>query len=319
MSNNSYKLSVRKGPQEGETFLLVATTVTIGRDPMADIVINDPEVSRQHARLTRTDGGYEIQDLGSTNGTFLDGRRLGGEPEQLTPGQLITMGSNVSLVFEPAGGEMATVIAAEDESPPPDETEGEGESDDALPELEEDAYGTVLEDLPDDVVEADVVEPEPMRYEAVEEEFELPTFEEDEEPFSALEDEKFPSFAEAEDELPSFEEGAPPPDSETVFEAEPVAADYDEGETEEAAEDELPSFDTGEEYLYTPERESVSPPPPAVPPGAPPPGSNRNRNIVIAVLALLVICCCCLLALYLGYAYLGDILGCTFIDGYPNC
>ena len=91
------------------------------------------------------------------------------------------------------------------------------------------------------------------------------------------------------------------------------------GEEREESEGELPNFATAEEELYPPEQEGVSPPPPPVPPGAPPSGSNRNRNIVIAVLALLFICCCCLFALYVGYAYLGDILGCYFIEGYPNC
>ena len=61
--------------------------MTIGRDPMAEITINDPEVSRRHARLIGTLSGYRIQDLGSTNGTFVDDIRLGGEPLDLNIGQ----------------------------------------------------------------------------------------------------------------------------------------------------------------------------------------------------------------------------------------
>lgn len=102
MSEPLYQLVVRKGPKVGETFLLEAFTLTIGRDPMSDIILNDPEISRQHARITKTESGYEIQDLGSTNGTFIDGERLGAESAALQPGQQLAMGSGVSLTVEAA-------------------------------------------------------------------------------------------------------------------------------------------------------------------------------------------------------------------------
>jgi pSer/pThr/pTyr-binding forkhead associated (FHA) protein len=53
----------------------------IGRvDEHADLVISSPSVSARHAKLrTRSDGGLEIQDLGSSNGTTINGRRLGSE------------------------------------------------------------------------------------------------------------------------------------------------------------------------------------------------------------------------------------------------
>lgn len=310
---NNYQLTIRKGPQEGQSYSLVATMVTIGRDPMADIVITDPEVSRQHARLTRTEGGYEIQDLGSTNGTFIDGRRLGGEPHPLLPGQMIAMGSNVSLIYEQVGDESATLLSAEEEIASPEE---EVVRTDIhiydIPEVEEaEASDTILEEAPEEVVEEDVVGTAPMRYEEVEEEFELPSFEEDE--ASSDLDDELPSFPEEEDELPSFAEAAPPPYGQTVLDTEPAESDYEE--VEEAAE--LPTFDTAAEDLYTPERDTTSPPPP--PPGAPPAANNRNRNLLIAILALIFLCCCCAFVLYMGYVYIGDILGCYFIQGYPNC
>jgi predicted component of type VI protein secretion system len=259
---------------------------------MADIVVTDPEVSRQHARLTRTDGGYEIQDLGSTNGTFLDGQRLRGEPQPLSPGQVIKMGSNVSLVYEGDGADVTGEEAAVGPSP--------------FAEPEE---------APEDVVEEDVVARTPMEYGEDEELSELPSFEEDDELFPALEGEELPSFSEPEDELPSFDEIEAPSFGETTFEEEAIEVDYEEAR--EGAEEVLPSFDKAGEEVYTPERETVSPPPP--PPGPPPSGNNRNRNILIAILALVFICCCCAFALYIGYVYVGDILGCYFIDGYPNC
>ncbi len=100
MSVKQYQLTVRKGPTVGEIFPLDLPIITIGRDPIADIVINDPEISRQHTRLTRTPTGFSIQDLGSTNGTFINGERIGGDPVELQPDQTISMGSGVTLLYE---------------------------------------------------------------------------------------------------------------------------------------------------------------------------------------------------------------------------
>jgi predicted component of type VI protein secretion system len=74
--------------------------LVIGRDPICDIVINDPEVSRQHARLTRISTGYQLEDLGSTNGTFVNGARLASEIIILKSGQSVGMGSGVRLNYE---------------------------------------------------------------------------------------------------------------------------------------------------------------------------------------------------------------------------
>ena len=50
--------------------------LVIGRDPGAGLPLNDPEVSRRHARLETQDGAVFLRDLGSSNGTFLNGKRL---------------------------------------------------------------------------------------------------------------------------------------------------------------------------------------------------------------------------------------------------
>lgn len=124
MPETTYRLTMRKGPDTGQEYPLDAEVITIGRDPSVDLVINDPEVSRQHARLTRRGDHFLVQDLGSTNGTFLDGRRLAGDPVPLAPGQVITVGSNVSLVFEGDVDVAATILATgepevEEEEPAP--------------------------------------------------------------------------------------------------------------------------------------------------------------------------------------------------------
>jgi predicted component of type VI protein secretion system len=73
--------------------------LTIGRDSTNEIVINDAEVSRRHARLTFQGGKYVLEDLGSTNGTFVNGQRLSG-PRVLKAGEVISFGEQIVLVFE---------------------------------------------------------------------------------------------------------------------------------------------------------------------------------------------------------------------------
>ena len=109
----NYRLTVRKGPDVGQQHSLIADTVTLGRDPLVDVVLNDPEVSREHARLSRRGDEFLLQDLGSTNGTFLDGQRLGGDAVPIAPGQVINVGSNVALVFEVEGDESAPTVIAQ--------------------------------------------------------------------------------------------------------------------------------------------------------------------------------------------------------------
>jgi hypothetical protein len=76
--SDSFRLVVRRGPQPNQTYELNKDINTLGRDITNDIVINDPEVSRHHMRLTREAGGFTVEDLGSTNGTFINGLRLSG-------------------------------------------------------------------------------------------------------------------------------------------------------------------------------------------------------------------------------------------------
>ena len=86
---------MRAGPNVGKTFELELPEVTIGRDISNQISINDAEVSRKHVRLTLKGNGYEIEDLGSTNGTFVNGQRIRG-PVQLKIGDLVAFGENIA-------------------------------------------------------------------------------------------------------------------------------------------------------------------------------------------------------------------------------
>jgi pSer/pThr/pTyr-binding forkhead associated (FHA) protein len=112
MAENRYRLVVKAGPNPGSAFDLSKEVTLIGRDVTNDISLGDPEVSRQHARLTRTPGGYVLEDLGSTNGSFVNGERLVA-PRVLASGDLLGMGENVTLSFEGASPETAETVMGE--------------------------------------------------------------------------------------------------------------------------------------------------------------------------------------------------------------
>jgi predicted component of type VI protein secretion system len=98
-SNEPFRLVVRRGPQPNQAYDLNKDIITLGRDITNDIVINDPEVSRHHMRLTRGAGGFTIEDLGSTNGTFINGQRITGA-RPLNNGDMIGLGETVTLGYE---------------------------------------------------------------------------------------------------------------------------------------------------------------------------------------------------------------------------
>jgi len=69
-------LVVRRGPNAGSTFALDTASTSIGRHPDSDLFLDDVTVSRRHAVIRRADDGYEISDVGSLNGTYVDGERI---------------------------------------------------------------------------------------------------------------------------------------------------------------------------------------------------------------------------------------------------
>src|SRR4029078_10760313 len=64
----------------------------IGRVPGCDIVVPVAEVSSRHCELTQTTSGYTLADLGSSNGTFVNGARLGRQPVPISRNDTITLG-----------------------------------------------------------------------------------------------------------------------------------------------------------------------------------------------------------------------------------
>jgi predicted component of type VI protein secretion system len=110
MAPQPFLLIMRTGPNPGKSFELTKNELYIGRDINNDIVINDSEISRKHVRLILQAGGYVLEDLGSTNGTFVNGQRLMG-PHVLRPGEMVLFGENVSLAFESGYDADATMVA----------------------------------------------------------------------------------------------------------------------------------------------------------------------------------------------------------------
>ncbi|MFG1775675.1 FHA domain-containing protein [Micromonospora sp. NPDC049051] len=83
-------LSVRVSPERQ----------VIGRAPTADIVVHDAHLSRRHAEVWLTGEGATLADLGSTNGTWLNDRRITGV-ERLADGDVIRLGRTELRVFDP--------------------------------------------------------------------------------------------------------------------------------------------------------------------------------------------------------------------------
>lgn len=98
-AGESFRLVVRRGPQPNQVYELRDDVINLGRDITNTITINDREVSRHHLRFTRSGDTYMIEDLGSTNGTFINGKRLTGST-LLKNGDMIGLGETVTLGFE---------------------------------------------------------------------------------------------------------------------------------------------------------------------------------------------------------------------------
>ncbi|MEW1891066.1 FHA domain-containing protein [Streptomyces sp. NBC_00523] len=89
------QLQVVAGPDAGGVHLLHGGTVRIGRSAEADVPLDDPDVSRLHCEVTVSeDGRVAVADLGSTNGTSLDGSEVHDRPVRLAPGALLRLGES---------------------------------------------------------------------------------------------------------------------------------------------------------------------------------------------------------------------------------
>lgn len=90
-------LVVREGNDRGKQVALGRQNVVVGRSLKSALQLSDETVSRQHARLEYEAGSHVIVDLGSTNGTFVNGKRV--DRRRLSPGDRIVLG-RTRLVYQ---------------------------------------------------------------------------------------------------------------------------------------------------------------------------------------------------------------------------
>ena len=96
-------LIVEKGSEDASVIPLEQATHVIGKLPDADIPLDNPFVSRRHAQILMDQGRFKISDLGSKNGTYVNGLRLTTEPRWLNSGDRIELGRDqVLLRFQAA-------------------------------------------------------------------------------------------------------------------------------------------------------------------------------------------------------------------------
>lgn len=125
---SGFKLIMREGPTPGQEFEFSESTITAGREdhPEVNLRIDSPAISRRHARITYQAGTWRIEDLRSSNGTFLNDQRIQGSSVALNPGDEVRLASSVMLIAEfseQASGSkpevplMATVVGEEVEFP----------------------------------------------------------------------------------------------------------------------------------------------------------------------------------------------------------
>lgn len=116
------EIFIVSGPEKGRCIPFEANTVVLGRAPENDIQMKDKSISRRHLRIERRGGQYFIMDLGSKNGTFIDGARIEPETEYaVTEGMPIALGRTFMSIGKSCPNEMLAVLDSIDLSKALDE------------------------------------------------------------------------------------------------------------------------------------------------------------------------------------------------------
>src|SRR5205814_767578 len=109
------KLVVLAGPLCGETFPVDFAEITVGRDASSRLSIPDNLMSRRHCAISLASGRYTLHDLGSSNGTYVNGIPV--RERVLEHGDRIRAGNSVLLFLTPEPGSVALPIAGSDDPP----------------------------------------------------------------------------------------------------------------------------------------------------------------------------------------------------------
>ena len=144
MNKSEAKLTVRQDPSSEQEYPLGEGAVVLGREAFNDIVVFDPEVSRRHTQISFQEGRYIIEDLGSTNGTFVNGRRLNA-PTPLHNGDVIEMGEAARIIFSSTDDPYGETVARPDAAQEMDKTMADPS---AMPNWQPELAAAELEDEP---------------------------------------------------------------------------------------------------------------------------------------------------------------------------
>jgi ABC-type multidrug transport system ATPase subunit/pSer/pThr/pTyr-binding forkhead associated (FHA) protein len=109
------KVIIEEGPNPGQEVTLSAPEFVIGRETGADLVIASPSVSRRHLRIYQQGSQYLVEDLGSSNGTFVNNQRIG-SPTPLKSGDVLHLGKAIRIKITglPAAAGAALTVADRD-------------------------------------------------------------------------------------------------------------------------------------------------------------------------------------------------------------
>jgi pSer/pThr/pTyr-binding forkhead associated (FHA) protein len=117
---NEFRIQYR-----GTLFPIRSGELTLGRSSYASIVVNNPLASREHAIIRPVAGGLEVVDLGSKNGTYVNGTRLEGS-RPIAPGDRVKIGTDVLEIVQVAARDASSLrVATHPGRPSSDVTEGE--------------------------------------------------------------------------------------------------------------------------------------------------------------------------------------------------
>jgi DNA-binding winged helix-turn-helix (wHTH) protein len=99
MNQDSPMLIIENGQMAGQRWLMDSDCVIIGREAsVAHLLLPERQVSRKHAKIERTESGFFLSDLGSKNGTFLNGKEVH-DPQKLQDGDEIQIALSVKIAF----------------------------------------------------------------------------------------------------------------------------------------------------------------------------------------------------------------------------
>jgi pSer/pThr/pTyr-binding forkhead associated (FHA) protein len=109
MNDSQALLVVERGPVPSLRFPLTKEQTSIGRSAGNDLVLADSEVSRRHARIVRRADGFAVEDIGSTNGTFVNQQRIS-HLTLLQDGDILDLGDTIRLRFLDAAAVTITPV-----------------------------------------------------------------------------------------------------------------------------------------------------------------------------------------------------------------